>query len=218
VEDTLLAQGAQAEGLARAPDISWSTTTSLGRLTAARALAQARALGPPSRDEVSRLRVVHVVVMRSRTIPEPQLRFAASTLGEAVSKASSAADFLARVKAARADVVTSAEELSPFDASGAADDGKRFDPEFVAGAFRLREPGDTSPVVESQFGWHVIRLLERLPPAAGPDADRAELAEAVMRLRARIALSTTIARRKDTSRVELAPGADELMASAFRSR
>ncbi|HEY8088861.1 MAG TPA: peptidylprolyl isomerase [Polyangiaceae bacterium] len=218
VEDTLLAQGAQAQGVARAPDISWTTTASLGRLMAGRFLADARAMGPPSPDELSRLRVVHVAVLRSRTIPEPQLRFAASTLAQAVSKASSATDFLARVKAARVDVVTSAEELSPFDASGTADDGKRFDPAFVAGAFQLGTPGDTSPVVESKFGWHVIRLLERLPPATNTEAAREELTEAVMQLRARIALSTTIARRRQTSRVELAPGADELMASAFKSR
>lgn len=36
----------------------------------------------------------------------------------------------------------------------------RFDPDFVAGALEL-EPGEISGAVESQFGWHVIRLVSK---------------------------------------------------------
>ena len=216
-EDALLAQRGRADGLERTPEVSWATTSVLGRQVAAHALLDARDAGPPTADERSRLRVVHVLVMRSRSVPESQLRFAAGTLAETESRATSREDFLARVKALKLDVQTTAQELPPFDASGSADDGSHFDPDFVAGAFQLRAPGETSPVVESSFGWHVIRLLERLPPSPEAEAHPEETAEAVMSLRAHIALNNLLARRRQASRIDVVEGAAELTALATKA-
>ena len=45
-----------------------------------------------------------------------------------------------------------------------AEFASQFDPDFVAGALEL-EPGEISGPVETQFGWHVIRLVSREVPA-----------------------------------------------------
>lgn len=41
-------------------------------------------------------------------------------------------------------------------------------PPFEQAAFALQKPNDLSPVVQSQFGYHIIQLLERLPESQVP--------------------------------------------------
>ncbi|MFO6422342.1 peptidylprolyl isomerase [Motilimonas sp. KMU-193] len=45
------------------------------------------------------------------------------------------------------------------------------DPDFEAAAFALEQVGDTSEVVKSEFGYHIIKLLEVEADAAAPLAD-----------------------------------------------
>lgn len=45
---------------------------------------------------------------------------------------------------------------------------KDMDPAFADAAFALRNPGDVSEPVQSEFGWHVIRLDGRRPPSVKP--------------------------------------------------
>lgn len=42
---------------------------------------------------------------------------------------------------------------------------KDMDPAFAEAAFALKSPGDVAPPVQSEFGWHVIRLDGRQAPA-----------------------------------------------------
>jgi peptidyl-prolyl cis-trans isomerase C len=78
----------------------------------------------------------------------------------------------ARAKiAAGADMGKLAREVSD-DPSAAANGGslgwfseKDMDPAFSAAAFALAKAGDLSPPVQSQFGWHVIRLDDKRQPA-----------------------------------------------------
>ena len=54
---------------------------------------------------------------------------------------------------------------------------KEMDPAFADAAFALRNPGDVSEPVQSEFGWHVIRLDGRRPSAVKPYE---EVREAIM--------------------------------------
>lgn len=70
---------------------------------------------------------------------------------------------------AGADFAALARELSDDPASGQSGGQlgffteKQMDPAFGAAAFALQKPGDLSPPVQSQYGWHVIRLDEKRP-------------------------------------------------------
>lgn len=51
------------------------------------------------------------------------------------------------------------------------EDDSQFDPAFAAAAFALTSPGQISPPVRSQYGYHLIQLLEQKPAGTVPFAD-----------------------------------------------
>jgi len=81
-----------------------------------------------------------------------------------------AADTRAKILAG-ADMNTLAREISDDPSSGNNNGSlgwfaqKEMDPAFGAAAFALKKTGDLSEPVQSQFGWHVIRLDGRRPPS-----------------------------------------------------
>ena len=70
------------------------------------------------------------------------------------------------------DVVAQEHSIDPGSASNGGDLGEFpkgvMVKEFEDAAFALQNPGDVSEPVKSQFGWHIIKLEERIPESTVP--------------------------------------------------
>lgn len=75
------------------------------------------------------------------------------------AKAAAGDDFIALVS-------EYSEDMSKDSNAGivAGAEGSSIDPAFVAAVKTLSKPGDLSPVVKSQFGYHIISFVSRVPP------------------------------------------------------
>jgi hypothetical protein len=216
VEDALAAQGGLAEGMDRTPAVAWASAAALASRVARRVLDDARALGPATDDELATVTVVHAVVLRSSTLSEQRTLATAGAIERAVAGASSAADFEARAKAVPAvGARVTVERLEKFGPDGRLPDGAELDPTFVAEAFALRSPSDTSPIVETRFGWHVIRMIDRAPPAAESiEERRRDLEEAVVQMRSRARFDALLRALRRRVPIEIAAGAEALTTEA----
>ena len=70
------------------------------------------------------------------------------------------------------DVVAKEYSRDPGSAANGGDLGEfprgMMVPEFEKAAFELKNPGDVSEPVKTQFGWHIIKLEERIPESVMP--------------------------------------------------
>lgn len=70
------------------------------------------------------------------------------------------------------DVVAKEHSIDPGSAANGGDLGEFprgvMVKEFEDAAFNLREPGEISAPVKTQFGWHIIKLEDRIPEATTP--------------------------------------------------
>ncbi len=214
IEDALAARAARAQGLDRSPEVAWASTAALARVAALRFQMAAQSAGPPRDDELATITVQHAILKRSPSLPPPRALELARQIASAVAGAKDAKDFEARAKSVGgASDRLLIENLPGFDLAGDAVDGSHFDPTFVAAAFALHRPGDTSGVIETVFGWHVLRLVSREVPT-GPELEerRSRLADIVVTTRARGLVEASVGERLHTEAIEVSSAADALMA------
>jgi peptidyl-prolyl cis-trans isomerase C len=235
IEDALAAAGARAAGLDKDPDVVRAITAAEARVMVAKLHDAALAGGPPTDAEVNdltaahwlevdvpeRLRVIHAVVVDPK---KPALEGAATSLAAALLATEHAATGADDFEHRAADLPhegleLKVERLDPFVADGriASRAGGTLDLDFVRGAAPLA-PGGTSAVVRSVFGWHVIRMIERLPERKVPFEERRRLFhDEVVTERTRRALDGLLDDLGHRRSVSFANGVDEMMADATMS-
>jgi hypothetical protein len=216
VDDALLAQGARVRGLAEQPGTRGALASALAARVLAAIARDAQAQGPPTAAERAELQVVHALAVRGPNLSVPRALELANEIQAAVAGAPTPDAFEERARAVpHAGVRLVVERLGPFAAAGLLPDRSMIDRTFVAAAFALRDVGDTSPVVETPFGWHTIRLIERASPSSAADGGGGGADEAadVVDVRSRIALERVLLTRRQAMRVEQSAGIDDLLGS-----
>ena len=105
------------------------------------------------------------------------------------------------------DEVAKSRSLCPSAAQG-GDLGEvskgQMVPEFEAAAFALKNPGDLSEPVKTQFGWHIIRLEGRTPSSVEPfDTVKPQLVQYLTNEKRNEAFKNAVEGLKKTYKVEM---------------
>lgn len=230
VDDEIAAGGARARGLDRQPPASFRLVAARARLVTERIFEEAKRRGPPTDEEVADLterhwvevdrppavRVIHAIALRPK---DDKLldaaRGLANELHRAVVDAADAADFEKKAKEVphAPEIEVRVERLPAFTDEGWVTEGPgQMDETFAKAAHAVPSIGGTSPVVETRFGFHVIRLLERIPEKRLPlETRRVVFAEEVYQRRARAMLDALLKPLRESKKIEVSPAAEELM-------
>lgn len=241
VAEALLAQAAEGR-FAGTGLIAVSRRSAHARALLDELKAAARRLGPPTDDELRRLRderwmdfdrpvcvrVAHAVVMVKTDIDDSEAKAAAERIAEAVRGVSDPQKFGELANAVAIGSLEKRIEALPLmtaDGRGVfldpADPRRqrpsRFDPSFAQAAHAIEVVGGQSPVVKSPFGYHVILLLERVAPQRHELSRlRGTLAPDIYDRRSGKLLTELLARLERETPVERARNIEELTASLAR--
>lgn len=234
--DALFAASARAD-VAQSSRVSSAERSVLARALLERLRDAARAAGPPTDEEVQSftearwpeldrppsVRTTHVVVLVKKPEEDAPARARAFELAAVVRGAKDARDFVARVEAQpKSELEVRAESLPAVTADGRLWDPSEhppkpiqgtFDADFTRAAYALGAPGDQSGIVKSAFGYHIIRLDERIPELRVPLAERREsLADDVYSRRAKRDLDALVTKLRASTPVAAERASDALTA------
>lgn len=174
-------------------------------------------------DRPSAVRTTHAVVINDKPERDVQARALAEKLAEAVRGARSGQELIRLAQA----VPTAGLQIRAEDLPFVTADGRDFAPkdigyragrggfnlDFARAANALEHPGDQSPLVKSSFGYHVIRLEERLPALVVPAAElEARLGPDALVRRASRARRELLDKLRQTSPVQVERAVNELTA------
>jgi peptidyl-prolyl cis-trans isomerase C len=110
-----------------------------------------------------RLRMRHILIRVAENATEADKQKAREKADALLARIKAGEDFakLARENSEDPGSKANGGELPPMGRGETV-------PPFEQAAFALQKPNDVSPVVQSQFGFHIIQLIERLPESQVP--------------------------------------------------
>lgn len=233
IRDALLQLGAEREGLEETLDVRASIRARLARANLAKLASELSQLPPTDHEvdvateghflELDRpegFRVIHALA-RFPAKPDPTQKQAAWSLAQQVAKvvagAKDAGEFEKRARETKAEgIELRIESLDPVAADGRVlrPSGGELVKPFAAAAARLSSPGSQSPIVETEFGYHILMLLERTPEKrVSLEERRAILRDEIMTTRIHEASSDLLERLRKQSSVQVERSAATLMQS-----
>ena len=111
------------------------------------------------RQSAGEIKVAHIMLMNNRENPEANAPFEARA--DSIYKAVKAGENFGELAKKISQDPGSASQGGELPWFG----GGQMIPEFENAAFALKNPGDISLPLKSQFGWHIIKLIDKKPLA-----------------------------------------------------
>jgi peptidyl-prolyl cis-trans isomerase SurA len=112
------------------------------------------------------IKVAHLMVRINRNAPKADSITATKKINELYSRLKKGENWDKLVAQFSEDAGSAANggELPPFGTG-------RMIPSFEEAAFKLQNPGDLAPPVQTPYGWHIIKLIEKQPLAKFADLE-----------------------------------------------